>query len=58
MVTVNPPADGLRVFDLSPTVFREIADWMRKHKAQVIRRSVQRADQVVVIAYVLERQST
>jgi hypothetical protein len=55
MVTVDPPADGLRVFDIGPTVFREIADWMRKHKAQVVRRSVQRHENVVVVAYVLDR---
>jgi hypothetical protein len=56
MVTLDTPADGLEAFDLTPMVFREIAQWTKKRKARIVDRYVVHGEHPsVIIAYVLER---
>ncbi len=52
------PADGLRAFDLTPTVFRDIARWTKRHGARVISRKVIRGTPaIILVAYVIDRRS-
>ena len=52
------PADGIRAFDLTPMVFREIAQWTKRHGARVIsRRVIHGVLPSVLVAYVIDRQT-
>ncbi len=56
MVILPTPADGLKVFDLTPKVFEEVAAWLRTSKARVVSRKVVHGEHpAVLIAYVIER---
>jgi hypothetical protein len=56
MVTLNPPADGLKAFDLTPMVFMEIAQWAKKQKARIVHRGVVHGpNPTILVAYVLEK---
>jgi hypothetical protein len=55
MTILPTPADGLRAFDLGPTVFLEIATWAKRKGVRVIsRRVVHGPNPVVLVAYALE----
>ncbi len=55
MEKLPTPADGLRAFDLGPTVFMEIAVWAKRKGAHIIsRRVIHGPNPVVLVAYALE----
>jgi hypothetical protein len=54
MVTLMMPADGLKAFEVGPTVFMEIAAWAKRERVRIIQRTVVHgADPVVLVAYSL-----